>query len=105
MCGRFTLRAAPQDLAEYFDLAEMPDLVPRYNVAPTQMIGAVRETAGLRKWSFLRWGLIPSWAKDMKIGNSLLNARSESIASKPSFRSAFKARRCLIAADGFYEWQ
>jgi len=105
MCGRFTLRAAPQELADYFDLTELPDLVPRYNVAPTQLIGAVRDVAGVRQWSFLRWGLIPRWAKDPKIGNSLLNARSETIATKPSFRSAFKSRRCLIAADGFYEWQ
>lgn len=105
MCGRFTLRAPPQDLAQYFDLAEVPDLVPRFNVAPTQTVGAVRLEAGARQWVFLRWGLIPRWAKDPKIGNTLLNARGETIASKPSFRAAFKTRRCLIAADGFYEWQ
>jgi putative SOS response-associated peptidase YedK len=105
MCGRFTLRAPPTDLAEYFDLAEVPDLVPRYNVAPTQLVGAVRVVSGARHWAFLRWGLIPFWAKDPKIGNTLLNARGETIATKPAFRAAFKSRRCLIAADGFYEWQ
>ena len=78
---------------------------PRFNLAPTQNVLAIRELAGQRQWCQLRWGLIPSWAKEPKIGSSLINARAETVAEKPSFRAAFKRRRCLIPADGFYEWQ
>jgi putative SOS response-associated peptidase YedK len=119
MCGRFTLTDPEQDLAIQFNLPEIPDMQPRYNIAPTQPVAAVRvaqpATAGdavsakdgamVRELAMLHWGLIPFWAKDPKIGARMINARSETVAEKPSFRSAFRKRRCLIAADGFYEWQ
>jgi putative SOS response-associated peptidase YedK len=105
MCGRFALFAAGDELAERFQVNESPLLSPRYNVAPTQSIAAVRATPAGRALNMLRWGLIPSWASDPKIAYKLLNARSETVAEKPSFRAAFKQRRCLIPASGFYEWQ
>ncbi len=105
MCGRFTLKAPAEKLRETFLLFDIPDITPRYNIAPTQQILAVRqEESGNPRATFLRWGLLPSWAKDKKIGASLINARADSVATKPSFRTAFKRRRCLILADGFYEW-
>lgn len=109
MCGRFTLAVDPADLIDAFGLDPnaSPDLAvvgPRYNIAPTQAVAVVPNTAP-RHLEVMRWGLIPSWAKDPKIGNSLINARGETVAEKPSFRSAFKRRRCLILADGFYEWK
>jgi putative SOS response-associated peptidase YedK len=106
MCGRFVITAPVPIIAELFDLGGMPELAPRYNVAPTQTIPAVRaiDDKG-RELVLLRWGLIPSWAKDKKLAASLINARSDSVAEKPAFRSAFKRRRCLIPADGFYEWK
>ncbi|HKI36710.1 MAG TPA: SOS response-associated peptidase [Gemmataceae bacterium] len=107
MCGRFTLFASGDELARLFgfETAGVPALEPRYNVAPTQPVAAVRLDDGRRALVLLRWGLIPSWAKDPGIGNSLINARSETAAEKPSFRSAFRQRRCLVPASGFYEWQ
>lgn len=106
MCGRFTLTVDPADLREAFDLAAPPpaDLAPRYNIAPTQAVAAIPNEAP-RHVELLQWGLIPSWAKDPKIGNSLINARGETVAEKPAFRAALKRRRCLILADGFYEWK
>jgi putative SOS response-associated peptidase YedK len=105
MCGRFTLRAAPTEVQQAFHLDEAPRIEPRFNVAPSQQVFALRQSEqGKVEPVFLRWGLIPSWAKDPKIAFTLINARSETAAEKPSFRSAFKARRCLIPADGFYEW-
>src|SRR5579859_1832017 len=104
MCGRFTLRASPAAVQEAFQLDEEPRIEPRYNIAPTQHVFAVRSEQGKPEPVFFRWGLIPSWAKDPKIAYTLINARSETAAEKPSFRAAFKARRCLIPADGFYEW-
>jgi len=94
-------------IAEAFQLSEVPTLEPRYNIAPTQLVPTVlrlpkQSDRGLH---LLRWGLIPSWAKDSAIGARLINARAETAAEKPSFRSAFRQRRCLIVADGFYEWQ
>ena len=87
------------------ELGELPaDWQPRYNVAPSQPVAAVTD-AHSRQVEWLRWGLIPFWAKDMAIGNRLINARSETVTEKPSFRQAFAQRRCLILADGFYEWQ
>jgi putative SOS response-associated peptidase YedK len=85
----------------------VPELPLRYNIAPTQPVAAVRQAAGPgpRELVQLRWGLIPSWAEDKKIGARLINARAETAAAKPSFRSAFRHRRCLVPADGFYEWQ
>jgi putative SOS response-associated peptidase YedK len=111
MCGRFALFMSNQDLAEAFNLdsdtvSTIPESVPRYNVAPTQPVAAIRlSESGQRELTFFRWGLIPSWSKDINIGSRLINARSETVAEKPSFRAAFKRRRCLIPADGFYEWQ
>lgn len=105
MCGRFTLRTPPKDLVEVFQLLHTLEMTPRYNIAPTQPVAVVRQGASCREMSFLRWGLVPSWAKDIKIGASLINARADTIATKPSFRTAFKRRRCLIPADGFYEWK
>jgi putative SOS response-associated peptidase YedK len=108
MCGRFTLRATPAELMEIFEILREADfpIVPRYNIAPTQQVPAVRlSPEGDREWALLRWGLIPHWAKEAKIGSNLINASGESLAEKPSFREAFRKRRCLIPADGFYEWQ
>ena len=105
MCGRFTLTVDPGQLQEAFPWVDFPgDFPPRYNVAPTQPV-AVVPNDGLNRLDFFNWGLIPFWAKDPKIGNRLINARSETIAEKPSFRGSFKYKRCLILADGFYEWR
>ena len=104
MCGRYTLKTPIDVLAEYFETQEYPSsLTPSYNIGPTQEVAAVVEEK--RKLEMFRWGLIPSWAKDPAIGNKMINARAETVSEKPSFRSAFKKRRCLIVADGFYEWQ
>ncbi len=106
MCGRFSQTQSAATLAEVFALAQVPDLPPRYNFAPTQAVPAVLQTdPSLRQFKTLRWGLIPAWAKDIAIGARLINARAETVAEKPSFRSAFAQRRCLVLADGFYEWQ
>jgi putative SOS response-associated peptidase YedK len=106
MCGRFTFTADPDELKDAFGLSEPAPagLTPRYNVAPTQPVAVVPNREP-RKLDIFNWGLIPSWAKDPKIGNSLINARAETIAEKPAFRAAFKRRRCLVLADGFYEWK
>jgi putative SOS response-associated peptidase YedK len=107
MCGRFTLGTSADALREFFPLFDELDWQPRYNIAPSQMVAAVRRLpqADRPKFVRLRWGLVPSWADDPKIGNRLINARSETAADKPAFRAAFRQRRCLILADGFYEWQ
>lgn len=105
MCGRFALTAPASDIAEIFQVDVLPEVLPRYNVAPTTQVPCVVEEDGERKVEMFRWGLIPSWAKDKKIGYRMINARSETVASKPAFRSAFKRRRLLVLADGFYEWQ
>lgn len=108
MCGRLVIDIAPEIITEIFGIRHMIDqsLAPRYNVAPTQDIPIVKQVVdGDRDLSCARWGLIPSWAKDISIGNSLINARSETVIEKPSFRAAFKHRRCIIPAGGFYEWQ
>ena len=107
MCGRFTLRPTPKELAEYFELFREPEWSPRYNIAPTQDVLAIRTDSNdaSREAVLLRWGLIPSWAKDQKIGSKLINARADTVADKPSVRASFKRRRCLIAADGYFEWQ
>lgn len=106
MCGRFTLTVSPDQLRAAFDLAEAPpaDLAPRYNIAPSQPV-AVIPNEDPRRVALFQWGLVPVWAKDPKIGNSLINARGETVAEKPAFRAAFKRRRCLVLADGFYEWK
>ena len=106
MCGRFTQRLPWRELQEFLDLlGPAQNLRPRYNVAPGQTIATVRLSDGGRRLSMLRWGLVPAWAKEPNIGYRLINARSETAHRKPSFRDAFKARRCLIPADGFYEWK
>src|SRR6516225_871216 len=105
MCGRFARIVSNKKLREKYRLKEIAELEPRYNIAPTQPVAVVRAADGENELSWLRWGLIPSWSKDATIGYKLINARAESVAEKPSFRSAFKQRRCLIPASGFYEWQ
>lgn len=106
MCGRFTQTHAATAIAQAFSLDELPNWEPSYNIAPTQAIPAIRQgTDSKRRFQSLRWGLIPSWSKDLAIGARLINARAETVAEKPSFRSAFRQRRCLIITDGFYEWQ
>jgi putative SOS response-associated peptidase YedK len=107
MCGRYSLTTAPEALRRLFDFDVTPNLEPRYNIAPTQSAPVVRPAADGtgRELAMLRWGLIPSWAKDASIGNKMINARAETVAEKPSFRSAFRHRRCLVPADGFYEWR
>lgn len=118
MCGRFPLTSPLAEMRRVFRFDERPNLAPRYNVAPTQTVPIVRnrsdremaiirqagEGAG-RELVMARWGFIPSWAKDASIGYKMINARAEGITEKPAFRAAFKARRCIIPADGFYEWQ
>ncbi|NMC86649.1 MAG: SOS response-associated peptidase [Anaerolineaceae bacterium] len=107
MCARFTLILTPNGYALVydFDTAFVTEvMVPRYNVAPTQNVAVVSDPE-TRRVQWMRWGLIPSWAKDPSIGNKMINARCETLAEKPSFRNAFQKRRCLILADGFYEWQ
>ena len=105
MCGRYTLASNATSLTESFPEFEFLDeLTPRYNITPTQPI-AVVPNSGTGRVEFYRWGLIPSWAKDPKIGNRMINARSETLAEKPSFRNAYKRRRCVVLADGYYEWR
>ncbi|MFZ4662010.1 MAG: SOS response-associated peptidase [Caldilineaceae bacterium] len=107
MCGRFTLTAPPDQVASLFDLPQEPVVVPRYNIAPTQPVAVVRMNSqkAAREWALTYWGLIPSWSKDPSIGARMINARSETVTEKPAFRAAFKRRRCLVPANGFYEWQ
>ncbi len=107
MCGRFTLNQPVEALAKIFDVQQLPDLPAEYNIAPTQKVAIVLQNPESKKREFqqLHWGLIPSWAKDPGIGAKTINARAETVAEKPAFRSAFKHRRCLVLADGFYEWQ
>lgn len=105
MCGRFTLTADPEVVRDLFSLTAIPDgMEPRYNVAPTQPV-AVITNDDPSSLTFHRWGLVPSWAKDITIGNKLINARAETAHEKPSFRAAFRRRRCLIPTTGFYEWK
>lgn len=105
MCGRYTLTCELNDLVAEFAIEVAADLSPRYNIAPTQYAPIIRSMAGATRLDNLRWGLIPSWSKDASIGARLINARSETADSKPSFRSAFKSRRCIAPASGFYEWK
>lgn len=106
MCGRFTLTDPTRLDAEAIGAALVPALVPRFNIAPTQPVPLLRQAAaGGREVILARWGLIPAWAKDASIGNKLANARGETLAEKPSFRTAWKRRRGVVLADGFYEWQ
>lgn len=107
MCGRYMMTSPVDAMQQLFRFEERPNLPPRYNVAPTQEVPIVRrrkEGTG-RELALVRWGLIPWWAKDPAVGNRLINARAESVASKPAFREAFRKRRCLVPANGFYEWE
>ncbi|MBC7352621.1 MAG: SOS response-associated peptidase [Thermogutta sp.] len=136
MCGRFTLRATPEEVASHFRLLQVPDFSPRYNIGPGQMVGVVRaqradsdagepiaetntdfrkqithagsgdvEPAVRLEWAWVKWGLVPHWAEDPAVGNRLINARAETVGTKPAFRTAARYRRCLVPADGFYEWK
>lgn len=104
MCGRYTLRTSYQVIADLFEVDNTVGIPLRYNIAPSQDVPVIRLDEGDRTIKLARWGLIPFWAKDPKISYKLINARSESISEKPAFRQAFKKRRCLVIADGFYEW-
>lgn len=107
MCGRFTLKTPAPKLIELFRVNSLPQLHPRFNIAPTQMILCICENTdhSQRQAILMRWGLIPFWARDASIGNRMINARSETVSEKPAFRQAIQKRRCLIPADGFYEWE
>lgn len=122
MCGRFTLATPAAEWAALFRLGDVPEAEPRYNIAPTQPVHVVRVPSGSRERPDpgsgsaerpalpreavrLRWGLVPSWAREIGSGQPLINARSETVAERPSFRDSFRDRRCLVVADGFYEWQ
>jgi putative SOS response-associated peptidase YedK len=106
MCGRFTLTSTPEQLAQRFGLDEPPQAAPRYNIAPGQDVLAIRvdSETSRRVAAYPRWGLVPAWAEDAAVGSRMINARAETVAEKPAFRGAFRARRCLVPADGFYEW-
>jgi putative SOS response-associated peptidase YedK len=105
MCGRFAIKSTPDDLRRLLGFVERPNFPPRYNIAPMQPIPIVRVENGARHFTLMRWGLIPSWVKDPRKFALLINARAEGIADKPSFRAAIRRRRCLVPADGFYEWR
>lgn len=108
MCGRYRLSRRKQIVEEYFgSVSDEQDWEPRYNIAPTQPVAVIRQTPkdSIRELSLMRWGLIPSWAKDSSAGANMINARSETVSTKPAFADSLKHRRCLIPADGFYEWK
>ena len=107
MCGRYTQKEKVDNLLKLLQVSSMPQLKPRYNIAPSQMVACIRNTPGNghRECVMLKWGFIPSWAKDANIGHKMINARGETVAEKPFFRDAFRQRRCLVLADGFYEWK
>lgn len=106
MCGRFAFYSPAEATAALFGAATSTALAPRYNIAPTQDIAAIRNgESGSREFVMLRWGLVPHWAKDASIGNRMINARAETVAEKPAFRTAYRKRRCIVLADGFYEWR
>lgn len=105
MCGRYALTAPASVITEIFQVDVLPDVLPRYNVAPTQQVATIIASLGVRTMQHMRWGLIPFWSKDAKIAYKTINARGETVRTKPAFRSSFKRKRCLILADGFYEWK
>ena len=111
MCGRYSLTTAPEALRQLFNFDNMPNLAPRYNIAPTQDVPVIRpagrggEDVNGRGLAMMRWGLVPSWSKEIDRSAPMINARAETIAEKPSFRAAFQSRKCLVPADGFYEWR
>jgi putative SOS response-associated peptidase YedK len=105
MCGRFVLKAPFSELVRPYNVTNNLNLEPRYNIPPTENIAVARSRNGKRMLDMLRWGLVPWWAKDLKVSFSNINAKAETVAEKPTFRDAFKERRCIIPADGFYEWK
>lgn len=107
MCGRYTLRTHLNQLLQLYAAKSQVEWKPRYNIAPTQQVAAVRSLpdSTSRELVLLRWGLVPAWADDLKIGSRMINARAETLAEKPSFKTALRRRRCLVLADGFYEWR
>jgi putative SOS response-associated peptidase YedK len=105
MCGRFSLHTLPETIAQHFQVPEVPFIERHYNIAPTQDIPVVRAAGEGREMVPLRWGLVPFWSREPKTGYSMINARAETVAAKPAYRAAFRRRRCLIPADGFYEWR
>lgn len=106
MCGRYAFFSPAEAVRRVFGVIELPDLDTRYNIAPTQAVPVVREPEpGKRECAMLHWGLVPGWAKEKSIGNRMINARAETLAERPAFRRAYKRRRCIVLADGWYEWQ
>ncbi len=107
MCGRFVSASPPDEMAKYFEAMPPGEqvLAPSYNVAPTNDVYAVLETGGVRRMEAFHWGLVPRWAKDPSTGSRMINARAETLATKNAFKPAFRKRRCIIPADGFYEWK
>jgi putative SOS response-associated peptidase YedK len=109
MCGRFVSSTPPDQLAQYFDVDEVPEQLldrgPNYNTAPTTEVVVVRNDGEVRRLDAFRWGLVPFWAKDPAVGNKMINARAETVGEKSAYRKAFERRRCIIPADGFYEWK
>lgn len=107
MCGRFAFYSPHEAVRRFFGVSDAPEIEPCYNIAPTQYVAVVRADAGdaARRVAMLYWGLVPSWAKEKSIGARMINARGETLREKPSFRSAYRRRRCLVLADGYYEWQ
>lgn len=106
MCGRYAFFSPAEAVKRAFALADFPALEPRYNIAPTQPVPVLREEQpGRRQVAMLHWGLIPSWAKDRSVGNRMINARAETLSERPAYRAAFRRRRCVVLADGWYEWQ
>ena len=105
MCGRYVIKTPPDLMRPAFGYAEQPNFPARYNVAPTQPIPVVRIDNGRRSFALVRWGLVPAWVKDPRGFSLLINARAESVLDKPAFRNAMRRRRCLVPADGFYEWK
>jgi putative SOS response-associated peptidase YedK len=108
MCGRFTLTATFEEIIDRFDIQafiEQENYEPSFNIAPSQAVLAVINDGKSNRMGFLKWGLVPPWAKDAAIGNKMINARAETLSEKPSFRTAFKKKRCLVIADSFYEWK
>jgi putative SOS response-associated peptidase YedK len=104
MCGRYALTLPPDAMRALFGYSEQPNFPARYNIAPTQPVPVVRESGGVRHFDLMRWGFVPGWVKDLRTFPLVINVRSETVREKPSFRSAFARRRCLMPADGFYEW-
>lgn len=105
MCGRYSLTAPSSTIAEVFQVDVLPEILPRYNVAPSQQVPVVMAADGIRSLTMAKWGLLPFWAKDRKLAYRTINARGETVAKKPSFRSSFKSKRCILVADGYYEWK